>query len=185
MNPMKTRSAAMNPGPAEKWGQAATDREGGALGKVGCMLCPTVPPGRLKKTRISVDNACPPVSDAPRLVRAVKRPLHRIVRIRRDPVIAPQPAHHLPEDRLQHLLAVPLDAPGVVHVVALLRQRLLHPYILIEPVAILIVFSVRCKSAIVVPPVHQEYPQRFPLTSANDIRILVASANVRKAPHVA
>jgi hypothetical protein len=57
-------------------------------------------------------------------------------------MIAPQPAHHFGKYGLQHLLAVAVDTPRVINVVALLREGLLQPDILIEPVASLIVVTV-------------------------------------------
>src|ERR1700693_6035398 len=88
--------------------------------------------------------------------RKIERPLHHVMNVRRDAVITPQPAHHLRENRLQHFLTVPLNAPRVVHLVALFGQGLLHPDVLVEPVTRLIVAAVSAQTPVIVPAIHQE-----------------------------
>src|ERR1039457_5901039 len=119
------------------------------------------------------------------LLRRIERPLHHIVNVRRNAVVAPQPTHHLGENRLQHLLAVPLNAPRVVHLVALFGERLLHADVLIEPIARLIVAAVGSQTPIIVPAIHQEDTNRLLLALADDIRIGISAANVGETTDVA
>src|SRR5579864_9467058 len=100
-------------------------------------------------------------------------------------MVTPQPAHHLWKDRLEHLLAVPLDAPRIVHVVALFGKGLLHPDILVEPVAPPVVGSVGSQRPIVIPAINQKNTYGFLLALAYDVRIGVTPANIRKTAHVA
>src|ERR1017187_5484208 len=119
------------------------------------------------------------------LLRRIERPLHHIVNVRRNAVVAPQPTHHLGENRLQHLLAVPLNAPRVVHLVALFGERLLHADVLIEPIARLIVAAVGSQTPIIVPAIHQEHTQRLLIALADNVRIGISAANVSETTHVA
>src|SRR5262245_46845844 len=67
--------------------------------------------------------------------RLVECAFHRVFRIRRDGVIAPEPAHHVREDRGALFLSVPPDPPRVIEVVALVGQRAHQRHVLQEPVA--------------------------------------------------
>src|SRR5690242_434847 len=80
---------------------------------------------------------------------------------------------------------MPLNAPGVVHVVAFVRKRLLHPYVLIKPVPVLVVTAIHAQRAVVIPSVDQEHSQGFLLALADDIRIGVSAADIRETADVA
>src|SRR5438552_13252777 len=82
--------------------------------------------------------------------RLAEGPLHHVVRVGRYRSIAPQPPHHLGHDRPAELLTVQVHAPGVVHVVTLLRKGLHQPHVLVEPVALLVVNAV-ADAAVVAP----------------------------------
>ena len=55
---------------------------------------------------------------------AAERPLSHVVGIGRHWTIPPQPTHHLGHDRATEFLTVKIHAPGVVDVIAFLRQSL-------------------------------------------------------------
>ena len=90
--------------------------------------------------------------------RLPKAAFHRVVRVRGNGTVAPQPAHHIRQDRATVFLAVEVQSPSIVYVVALLRQSLHQADILIEPVARLIVLPAPAHAAIVVTPVAAERP---------------------------
>src|SRR5437870_12925756 len=73
--------------------------------------------------------------------RLAETALHHVLRIRGNRAIAPQPAHHLRQDRAAHFLAVEVHAPRVVHVIALVREGLPQPDILEKPVACCVVVA--------------------------------------------
>ena len=99
-----------------------------------------------------------------------------VVRVGRDRLVAPQPAHHLREDRATLLLAVIADAPGVVQVVAFRLQRVRESDILQEPVLIRIV-----RATIVVASVLQENTDGLLLGSRHQFGENVFAADVREA----
>ena len=68
---------------------------------------------------------------------------------------------------------MPLDAPGVVHVVAFLGESLLDPDILIKPVASLIIGSVGFQPSVVIPAIHQKDTDGLLIALANDVGISV------------
>src|SRR5687767_5359707 len=59
------------------------------------------------------------------LLGLIERPLDFIGRVRRYRMVAPQPPHHLRQDRSAHPLAMRVHAPRVIHVVALFRKGVL------------------------------------------------------------
>src|SRR5688500_11045983 len=95
-------------------------------------------------------------------------------------MIAPEPPHHLREHRSALLLAVPADAPGVIHVVPLLRERLHQAYVLKKPVARLVVSAI-ADAAIVVPAVLQKNADRLLVVLSNDPGVRMSAAQVREA----
>ena len=78
-----------------------------------------------------------------------------------------------------------IHAPGVIHVVSLGRERLHQPYILIEPVAILVVFPSAPESAIVVAAVAQEHANGLLLGGQHAIGIHLPAAQIHKAADIA
>src|SRR5215207_3849211 len=62
--------------------------------------------------------------------RRPHRSLGGITRVGGDRMVAPEPAHHLRQNGAAHRLAVTVHAPGIVDVVALLRERLHQPDVL-------------------------------------------------------
>src|SRR5579884_268697 len=116
---------------------------------------------------------------------AVERALHSIVNVGGDGLVAPEPAHHLRENRSQHLLTMELDAPAVVHVVALFGKRLLHAHVLIEPVPALIVSSVRVQAPVVIAAIHKKHANGLLFAPADDIRVSIAATDIREAADIA
>src|SRR6266850_62400 len=116
--------------------------------------------------------------------RLVETSLHRVVRIRGHWSIAPQPAHHLRHDRAAKLLPVQIHAPRVVHVVTLLCEGLHQPYILQEPIALLVVNTV-ADAAIIISPVAQKDSDRLLLACQYPFGIYVSTPNICETAHVA
>src|SRR5208282_500230 len=79
---------------------------------------------------------------------------HHVIRIGRDGLIAPKPAHHAWENGASLLLAVIADSPGVIQIIPFFRQRLHQAHILVEPVFV-VIFR---RPAIVVSSVLHEKP---------------------------
>ena len=96
-------------------------------------------------------------------------------------MVAPEPAHHVREDRAPLLLAVQPDSPGVGHVVARVRERLHQPYVLQEPVAPFVVLAVASDAAVIVAAVLQVNPNRLLRVVPNEIGVGISAAQVREA----
>ena len=76
---------------------------------------------------------------------------------------------------------MPVHAPGVIHLIALVGKRLHQADILKKPVAGLVVFpAVAALPAIVVPPVLQEDSDGLFLAFPDDLGIGMSTANVRE-----
>src|SRR5450755_4813922 len=100
-------------------------------------------------------------------------------------MVTPEPAHHLRQNRAAHFLAMFVDAPRVVHVVALGAQPLHHANVLIEPVEGLVVGGVAGSlPAVIVPPVAEKNANRLLFASADDFRVSIAAAQIHKTAHI-
>src|SRR6266540_1659563 len=108
-----------------------------------------------RKARIGIRNY--KVSLSRHLLRRgiVERTLHRVVGIGGNRMVAPQPTHHVRQDRAPLLLTVPPDPPGVIEVVALVRQRPHQAHVLQEPVPELVVLPVAPDAPVVVASILQ------------------------------
>src|SRR5581483_3013461 len=87
-------------------------------------------------------------------------------------------------DRPAELLPVQIHPPRVVHVVALLRERLHQPDVLVEPVALLVVDAV-AEPAVVVAAVAQEDADRLLLARQHALGVDMPTSQVDEAAHVA
>src|SRR5690349_4244753 len=93
-------------------------------------------------------------------------------------MVPPEPAHHFWQNRPTLLLPVQADAPSVVHVVALFRQCLGQPDVLIEPISLLVVFSATAtaRAAIIIAAILHEDANRLLLLCQDLVGISAAAA---------
>src|SRR5579871_2346321 len=116
--------------------------------------------------------------------RLAEGPLYHVVWVGRYRAVAPQPAHHLGHDRPAELLTVQVHAPCIVHVVTLFRKGLHQPYVLVEPVALLVVNAV-AETAVVVPPIAQKNSDWLLFAGAHLLGVDVPTPEIDEATYVA
>src|SRR3954469_7843157 len=95
------------------------------------------------------------------VVRNKQGPVTRVFRIVLPRVITPEPSEHLGHDRTALLVGMGADAPDVIHVVLLFRQRLDHLDVLRVPVAGRVVVTVTAQATVVVHAVLEEDADRL------------------------
>lgn len=110
--------------------------------------------------------------------RRVEGLLDRIARVDRCGMIAPEPTHHVRQDRAAHFLAVAIHSPCVVHVITFLRQGLHQPDVLEEPVTLLVVVPVGIQGSIVVTAVLQENADGLLFGGTHQLGIYVAAPQI-------
>src|SRR5262245_5678922 len=96
-------------------------------------------------------------------------------------MVAPQPAHHVGQNRAAVLGAMLADAPNVIDVVVLFLERLDHAHVLKVPVALLVVLTTFTEAAIVVAAVLEEDSQRLLVGGGDALGINVAAAQIDEA----
>ena len=101
-------------------------------------------------------------------------------------MIAPEPAHHFRQNGATHFLAVLVNTPDIVHVVAFGRERFHHADVLIKPVLGLIVGRFfGSPAADVVAPVAEKDTERLLVALADEVWVCIASAQIDKTANVA